>query len=171
MTIEFNKHDLINFIKYNPFMIKVNELFSEEHLQKQLENNNFSAIFEDYRYSSTEHTLIAAVLILSDIDFLSYLKIIPRFCFSGLPITKIEIPSNIKQIGQGAFDNCNILKEVVLPDSIVYMDSAIFAKCINLKELNYLGTQDEFIKLEDNSSSNWNYFSNIISIKCSDKTL
>ena len=171
MNIEFNEQILKDYIKYNPFMINVGELFSGEHLQKQLENNNFSAIFENYYYSSSEHTLIAAVLILSNIDFLSHLKTIPKFCFSGLPITKIEIPSNIKQISSWAFNNCNILKEVILPDSIVYMDSGIFAECINLKELNYLGTRDDFIKLEDNSSLNWNGFSNITSIKCSDQTI
>ena len=57
--------------------------------------------------------------------------------FSGqINITKIEIPSTIMKIGNGAFINCLRLKEVILPETIKSFGLAMFAGCFSLKKVN-----------------------------------
>ncbi len=51
-------------------------------------------------------------------------------------ITKVEIPSNIMKIGNGAFINCLRLKEVILPETIKSFGLAMFAGCFSLKKVN-----------------------------------
>lgn len=51
-------------------------------------------------------------------------------------LLKIEIPSSILKIGNGAFIDCLRLKEVILPESIKSFGLAVFAGCFSLKKVN-----------------------------------
>ena len=42
------------------------------------------------------------------------------------------MPSGVKRIGSGAFQNCESLASVVLPDSVVEMEESIFDGCPEL---------------------------------------
>ena len=49
--------------------------------------------------------------------------------------SKYEISKEIKVIGDSAFSECENLKEITIPDSVVYIGNYSFLKCENLKEI------------------------------------
>ena len=49
---------------------------------------------------------------------------------------KYEISKEIKVIGDSAFSECENLKEITIPDSVVYIGNYAFLKCENLKEIS-----------------------------------
>ncbi|MDY6072881.1 MAG: leucine-rich repeat domain-containing protein [Eubacteriales bacterium] len=50
--------------------------------------------------------------------------------------SKYEISKEIKVIGDSAFSECENLKEITIPDSVVYIGIYAFLKCENLKEIS-----------------------------------
>ena len=50
--------------------------------------------------------------------------------------SKYEISKEIKVIGDSAFSECENLKEITIPDSVVYIGNYAFLKCENLKEIS-----------------------------------
>jgi hypothetical protein len=69
-----------------------------------------------------------------------------NYCYARMPITSIDIPSNITRISNNAFSNCSSLREVNLPNTITALDATCFAWCYSLSEINlpegltYIGT-------------------------------
>lgn len=70
------------------------------------------------------------------------LLINPHVTTSG----KYEIPSTIRKICDGAFENCVELKEIVIPDNVVEIGDRAFSGCVNLhtvilpKELKFISS-------------------------------
>ena len=59
-------------------------------------------------------------------------------------VTKAEIPSEIygisvTKIGFFAFSDCTQLTDVIIPDSITYLDAGAFSGCKKVKKLNIAG--------------------------------
>ncbi|MCQ2277144.1 MAG: leucine-rich repeat domain-containing protein, partial [Bacteroidales bacterium] len=48
----------------------------------------------------------------------------------------IEIPDSVTKIGASAFDSCESLEAIEIPDSVTKIGDAAFYWCINLKEIN-----------------------------------
>lgn len=48
-------------------------------------------------------------------------------------ITAVVIPEGVKYIGDGAFKNCTSLKEVVIPEGVLYIGNEAFSGCTSLK--------------------------------------
>lgn len=94
-------------------------------------NNNFSQITE-----------------LTDGDFMQYLTsltVIPDECFlDNINMTSVVIPDNIIEIGRLAFAGTG-LTEVVVPNSVETLGSAVFSHCPNLVKVT-LGTGITSIK-------------------------
>ena len=58
---------------------------------------------------------------------------ISRYAFSYCEkITEIEFSSSVKYIGDGAFENCNGLKSILIPETIEDVGTQIFAGCTEL---------------------------------------
>ena len=72
------------------------------------------------------------------------------------------IPSSLKKVTitggnilYGAFNNCNSLTSIEIPDSVTSIGSSAFNGCSSLTEVNYLGTIDDWAQIEfGNSSAN-----------------
>ncbi len=57
-----------------------------------------------------------------------------------LGCSETKIAQSIKSIGEFAFQNCNSLKEIILPDSLENIGPYAFAECINLKNVKLPST-------------------------------
>ncbi|MBQ7744217.1 MAG: leucine-rich repeat domain-containing protein [Ruminococcus sp.] len=75
-------------------------------------------------------------------------------------LKKIELPNSITEIEGSAFNNCINLEEIILPESLSIIHSATFQKCSNLKS----------VKLPDSITLIDNYAfadcSNLVEINC-----
>lgn len=60
---------------------------------------------------------------------------IGKHAFSGTSLTSIEIPVNITELGEGAFQNCSIMKNIILPESLKTVGISCFSGCELLTEL------------------------------------
>ncbi len=63
-------------------------------------------------------------------------------------LTSIVIPDSVTSFGDWAFRACSSLTSVEIPDSVTNIDSGAFLDCNNLKEVNYLGTIDQWAEIE-----------------------
>ena len=59
---------------------------------------------------------------------------IGEFAFESSKISELNFSNNLKTIGNSAFSKCDNLIEVVIPDSVVEIESA-FRQCYNLKKI------------------------------------
>lgn len=110
------KEKLANFIEVNSHLIDSNrfdELFA-------LWNNEV-----DYNFETGYLTMI---LLLSGINFLPYLTTIPYATFHSLPIKRIAIPNNIKEIEDRAFEGCD-LGAIILPNTLEVIGTCSFRSC------------------------------------------
>ena len=107
------------------------------------------------------------------------------------------IPPNIEYIGTAAFADCHSLEVIDLPQSLnwlsdfafagcrrlrkvtlypeTFLGSMIFDTCEVLKEINWLGTEDQLYKLHANTNRklrlSWLKGSSVEKVKCLDKEI
>ncbi len=67
----------------------------------------------------------------------SSVKIIGASCFESSGIEKLIVSYGVEEIWGDAFLNCEKLKEVVLPDSIIGMGGYVFSNCTSLEKINW----------------------------------
>lgn len=72
---------------------------------------------------------------LQSIDFPAKVSAIEEYAFAGSGLTKCEIPSRIKKIGDGAFFECMKLKELSVPPNTILGES-VFNNCKSLADKN-----------------------------------
>jgi len=133
-------------------------------------------------------SILSEILISSDIDFLHHISDVNEMIFSGNNSLKsITIPENIKSIASSAFNRCEFLTSVVMeegietidnhafsgckslisiiiPNSVISIGIGVFYGCDKLKEINYLGTKDEWEQIK----KWWGWHNNPITINCKD---
>ena len=56
--------------------------------------------------------------------------------FMNCPITSIEIPNSVTNIGQNAFAACSGLTSVIIPNSVTSIGTQAFVMCSNLEYIN-----------------------------------
>lgn len=71
------------------------------------------------------------------------------YCYNGImpKNTSIKVKPGTITISAGAFDDCDELVGITIPDSITELPEDIFADCINLKEIIYHGTEHEWVAM------------------------
>ena len=69
-------------------------------------------------------------------DLLYKITKIPDQAFYGSDIKSITIPSNIKEIGERAFESCTSLKSISIPNSVREIGWRAFCDCYNLTHIN-----------------------------------
>ena len=92
---------LERFVKGREF---IREFLNKPEITTLLDNNKFDELYYSFR-SSTSYlaTLLTRVLLFSGIDFLDYMTYVPEYCFKGIKIKSITLPSSIKEIMWDAF--------------------------------------------------------------------
>ena len=63
-------------------------------------------------------------------------------------LTSVVIGHSVTSIGVSAFYGCSRLTSVVIPDSVTSIGVSAFYGCSSLKEVNYLGTIDQWAEIE-----------------------
>ena len=100
----------------------------------------------------------------------SNLYYIPDHAFSKNTYLEIaNIQNGVRELGIGAFANCLKLKIVVIPRSITRISSNCFFNCVSLKDIEYLGTKEEFLKIS--KGTNWLTLAGTNNICCSNGKL
>lgn len=107
---------------------------------------------------------------LRKIDFPKNLKVIGEGALSETAIKNIYLGNTtLEDIGPIAFRGCRQLEEITLPASLKSLGSMVFADCLKLTQIAYLGTAEEWLKI--NKHGLWIEDNNIEVIKCSDKDI
>lgn len=86
-----------------------------------------------------------------------------RYCCS---LTSITIPNSVMSIGGYVFSGCGELKSVTIPGSVRAIDDYAFYNCSKLRNIKYMGTKDQWLKI--NHGYRWNVNSPIKTIHCID---
>ena len=66
-------------------------------------------------------------------------------------LTSIEIPNSATIVGRGVFGNCTNLERIVIPSSVTLIDGDAFFSCNNVKDVYYLGSKDDWERVEKKS--------------------
>ena len=92
---------------------------------------------------------------------------IPSYAFSGCSsLISITIPDSVISIGGGAFRDCSGLISVTIPGSVGAIGDYAFYGCSKLRNIKYMGTKDQWLKI--NHGYRWNEVSPIKTIHCVD---
>lgn len=74
---------------------------------------------------------------------------IPRYAFEFCKnVETVELPTTLKYFCTNAFNDCAKLNNILLPDSIEVFGYTQFNRCDSLTDLYYLGTEEEWNKIE-----------------------
>ena len=65
----------------------------------------------------------------------SKLESIGKYAFARTRLKTVDLPDNVKVLGQYAFTECAVLEEVRLPAALQELSSYVFNKCSSLKKL------------------------------------
>ena len=73
--------------------------------------------------------------------------------------TSITLPETLKGIALNTFNDCESLNNLMLPSSLEYFGgtsgwSETFIRCYNLTDVYYLGTEDDWAKIENSANVN-----------------
>ena len=72
---------------------------------------------------------------------------IGNYAFQSCALTNITIPDGVTSIYDDTFYNCTSLTSVTIPNSVNYIGRAAFDYCVNLTDVYYTGTEEEWDKI------------------------
>ncbi len=108
-----------------------------------------NGLYNLMKYSSSNKTLVIdGKEITGELVIPNTVTNIPLSAFSGTKITSIIIPSTITSIGENTFLNCSSFTSITIPDSVTSIGENAFRGCNSLANINYLGTIDDWCKIE-----------------------
>lgn len=122
----------------------------DPEVRKLLNANEFETIY--HKLGKLSKSIVSEFSILlqsTDIDPLPHMTKIPSWFGSNLEA--IEIPENIKRIGDWAFDFGLKLKDVKIPDSVTAIGIGAFYNCQSLTEIKI---PDSVVSIEDKAFFN-----------------
>lgn len=132
-----------NFIKNNINLINQN---AWEELYNKISDGS-KIIFTPAQVSDFTITILQC-----GINPLEYLDYIPSYYLCRVDetqkgkeiIKQFSIPNNIKEINAYAFKENWVLEKLTIPKSVDYINRDAFTDCENLKEIDYLGTIEDW---------------------------
>ncbi len=77
-----------------------------------------------------------------------------RLFFNCISLTDIKIPESVTSIGGSAFYNCTSLINIEIPESVTSISDSAFYRCPNLTTVNYMGTIEQWKKIDINEDEN-----------------
>ena len=106
--------------------------------KKEINENDFTKVYEDANTSLYYPALpgkLTEIFLDAGISPLSYVKTVPKRYLNASNITSIEIPNNIKSIGDLAFSDCRRLESITIPNSVMKIGKWAFSDCVSLTSI------------------------------------
>ncbi len=72
---------------------------------------------------------------IKEITLSKHISRINDFCFYNSSIEKIKFNEHLHSIGKEAFANCQNIKEIILPERMLFIENNAFANCSNLNKI------------------------------------
>lgn len=121
----------VYYEKINEDSIRINKVYSSSPTIEipELIDGYMVREIADYCFSSKEVNLSNCILN----------REIPsnyHVC-SGVDVESVRLPSTLKKLGNYAFYNCRMLKEVFLPSSLMSIGGDAFMNCLRLNHIHY----------------------------------
>lgn len=63
-------------------------------------------------------------------------------------VKSVNIPDSVTEIADSAFSDCTELTSIAIPNSITHIDRFAFAGAINLKNVYYVGSKEDWCKID-----------------------
>ncbi|MBE5754552.1 MAG: leucine-rich repeat domain-containing protein [Clostridiales bacterium] len=70
-------------------------------------------------------------------------------------LTEVTIPNSVKTIGSSAFSGCSGMSKLTIGSGVTSIESGAFDGCGILQEIFYIGTIENWNKIEKGSAWNW----------------
>ena len=140
------RKELIDFFKYSA-------------VQELINKNDFDGLYRlfDRAFGRPDEPHIwelTQLLLDAGIDFLKYMRRIPKYCFFSTNVEIVDIPSRIQSIGDCAFMNCHKLLEVYIePKASRKIGSFLFFGCDRLQGIYFNGHINEWWQMS--FDKNW----------------
>lgn len=107
-----------------------------EKYKADLKDNNFDAFYSHVRVQTLK-PLLTEIFLDLDIDPLDYLINIPEdYASQSTKIKNLSIPSQIKAVGEYAFNECGNLERVDIAEGVLAIRNGAFDSCSKLKKIN-----------------------------------
>lgn len=129
----------------NKKLSEVNLKNAQDIIQKNIELLNkceFKKLYDAiYKLIEESHYDVRVgdltyIFVSAGIDPLMYMDEIPvQYFMNNDNLISIDIPNNIKSIGDSAFKACSGLTNIVIPDSVKSIGKAAFGNCRSLKSV------------------------------------
>lgn len=154
-----------------------------------IDSNDFIPFYD--KLEMDDRGDVTSLLLEAGINPLLYMNKVPDgyLSYQMMGITHVDIPINIKVIGEEAFRGCASLKKVIIPEGVKALSRSAFRECnslayisilksvniienyvfmfdAKLKSLNYEGTKIQWTAIS--RTGGWNWYSNIRTIHCVD---
>ena len=119
--------------------------------KEEINENNFTKVYEDANkllcYPASPGKL-TELFLDAGISPLSYVETVPKRYLNASNITSIEIPNNIKSIGDLAFSDCRRLESITIPNSVMKIGKWAFSDCVSLTSIEL---PDNLTKIGDSA--------------------
>lgn len=104
-------------------------------------SNNLERLYYPYYFNKGLYDTIKGDDIESKVSYLYIydgIDTLPRRQFEGLPISELEIPKSVKNIGEGVFKNCKNLKKIIFNGTFYTfpLDRELFRGCESVEEIH-----------------------------------
>lgn len=110
--------------------------FIKQHIDL-INESEFDQLYQIANEKDVKTEELTALLLNSDIDFLSFMTKVPEGCFAKIKsLTSITIPESIQVIEDKAFSWCSNLESVKLANSITRIGEGAFYLCTSLKNID-----------------------------------
>ena len=89
-------------------------------------------------YDNNRYGPFSGAEYLKTVTFEEGMERIPNLILTkATKVTKIIIPSTVREIGGSAFSGCTSLVDIVLPDNIEIIEGSVFSNCTKLSEVKW----------------------------------
>ena len=110
-----------------------------KNYKTEINNNDFTEVYKGAHnslshkwYDNNALCKLTEIFLDAGIEPLKYMREVPEDYLIHSAITSVEIPDNVKSIGNNAFRFCERLKSVTIPDSVTYIGDSAFTYCYYL---------------------------------------
>ena len=61
-------------------------------------------------------------------------------------LKEIQLPESVKDLRSKCFQDCHLLEKINIPVNCIHMGDDVFSNCYNLSQVDYSGTKDQLMK-------------------------